>query len=104
LHNHCFLPKREAQKLAFAHFNNLKQNFRWRPQFTDQRQQISHLLPVASFWRQQIKLENPPCFWLHLLMPSTSSSYILAQCLGLSYDVIVSIMNDVIKTNVFAGK
>ena len=41
--NHCFLPKREAQKLAFAHFNNLKQNFRWRPQFTDQRQQISHL-------------------------------------------------------------
>jgi hypothetical protein len=44
LHNHCFLPKREAQKLAFAHFNNLKQNFRWRPQFTDQRQKMSHLL------------------------------------------------------------
>jgi hypothetical protein len=43
LHNHCFLPKREAQKLVFAHFNHLKQNFRWRPQFTDQRQQISHL-------------------------------------------------------------
>jgi hypothetical protein len=43
LHNHCFRPKREAEKLAFAHFNNLKQNFRWRPQFTDQRQQISHL-------------------------------------------------------------
>jgi hypothetical protein len=52
LHNHCFLPKREAQKLAFAHFNNLKQNFRWRPQFTDQRQQISHLLflPVTNRW------------------------------------------------------
>jgi hypothetical protein len=48
LHNHCFLLKREAQKPAFAHFNNLKQNFRWRPQFTDQRQQISHLFAMAS--------------------------------------------------------
>ena len=48
MHNHCFLPKREAQKLAFAHFNNLKQNFRWRPQFTDQRQQISHLLYMQT--------------------------------------------------------
>jgi hypothetical protein len=48
LHIHCFLPKREAQKLVFAHFNNLKQNFRWRPQFTDQRQQISHLFTMFT--------------------------------------------------------
>jgi hypothetical protein len=45
LHILCFRPKRETQKLVFAHFNNLKQNFRWRPQFIDQRQQISHLFP-----------------------------------------------------------
>jgi hypothetical protein len=79
LHNHCFLPEREAQKLAFAHFNKLKQNFRWRPQFTDQRQQISHLLAGAagsastkiSFCKEiSLQMEalvlNPPGFWANI--------------------------------------
>jgi hypothetical protein len=48
LHIHCFRPKRETQKLVFAHFNNLKQNFRCRPHFTDQRQQISHLFCCSA--------------------------------------------------------
>ena len=32
-------------------------------------------------WRHSgvSRRENPPCFWLNLLMPSTSSRYIIAQ-------------------------
>ena len=65
---YCFLPKKEAQKLVFAHFDNFRRIFRDRPQFTDQRRQNSHLLLA------------PPCFWLRRLFENAVSRYIIELC------------------------
>ena len=69
---YCFLPKKEAQKLVFAHFDNFRRIFRDRPQFTDQRRQNSHLfiwflsayryLPLTNRDPELLKRPSPP--WL----------------------------------------